>query len=355
VIEMGSFGTIARTIGGAGNDIATAKQNISAQAQADAENKLKLINAGLQNQELQARLKTLGQPTVDKDKLRNQLVVYANVPGVSPSEKKVYQALIDSLDRGDSPDGVAQNLSRFQLSKGEAEPPKPEKPEDVVKQYSDALASGNTAEATRLQPLVRQYLETIKPPTEKTPSEYDQKITNYLAANGLADTPANRDKADQVLGTRNKTNESGGIDLDALAQDVASGRATMPTGKFGAQVATRMKQLGLSPPLKKDVPADVKQFINAPVPVTPSVADSQRLAAAADKVFGGAEHRQDLLARGRRSPLMGLRSAYAPQAYDAQEYKSILDAIKLSVGDAGASGGSDAPPGVDPKNVKVIK
>lgn len=43
-----------------------------------------------------------------------------------------------------------------------------------------------------------------EPGNEKTPSEYDQRITNYLAANKLPDTPANRDKADQALGVRNK-------------------------------------------------------------------------------------------------------------------------------------------------------
>lgn len=42
---------------------------------------------------------------------------------------------------------------------------------------------------------------------EKTPSEYDQRITNYLAANGMKDTPSNRDKADQALGVRNKQND----------------------------------------------------------------------------------------------------------------------------------------------------
>lgn len=43
---------------------------------------------------------------------------------------------------------------------------------------------------------------------------------------------------------------AGGVmpDLDALAADVATGRASMPTGRYGAMLATRMKQLGMEPP-----------------------------------------------------------------------------------------------------------
>lgn len=50
--------------------------------------------------------------------------------------------------------------------------PKEPKPEDVVHAYSQALASGDTAEAARLKPLVQEYMNTTKPPAgEKTGSE----------------------------------------------------------------------------------------------------------------------------------------------------------------------------------------
>ncbi|HLZ91100.1 MAG TPA: hypothetical protein VKQ28_05245 [Candidatus Acidoferrum sp.] len=49
-----------------------------------------------------------------------------------------------------------------------------QKPEDVVHAYSDALASGNTAEAERLKPLVQQYMETTAKP-QRDPAEKSTK------------------------------------------------------------------------------------------------------------------------------------------------------------------------------------
>jgi hypothetical protein len=113
--------------------------------------------------------------------------------------------------------------------------PKLEKPEDIVKAYSDALASGDTQEAERLHPLVTQFLETTKPraaakeigPEQQAfdsyvkqglspeeayrkvlstqqevkpekvakPTEEEKAISDHLEALGLADTPENRNKA----------------------------------------------------------------------------------------------------------------------------------------------------------------
>jgi len=50
---------------------------------------------------------------------------------------------------------------------------------------------------------VKQASQDVKP--DKTPSENEQAISDYLAANNLPNTPANKDKARQVLGTRNRT------------------------------------------------------------------------------------------------------------------------------------------------------
>lgn len=226
----GFFGDFARTAGGAGNEVANAtfaNRDMATQAAAD---KLKLVQAGLQNQEIQARLKLLSQPPTgpNKDKLRDQLVVYANVPTATPKEKKVYQALIDSLDRGDSTDSVAQNLTKYQMGKEENAP---DKNDDVIKQYSNALATGDTAEATRLQPLVKQFLDnTAKPTTPKTPTEYDQRLTDYLSARKLPDTPENRDKADFALKARERALPASGSttrqDIDDTVQAILHGEAT---------------------------------------------------------------------------------------------------------------------------------
>jgi hypothetical protein len=120
-------------------------------------------------------------------------------------------------------------------------------------------------------------------------------------------------------------------DVDALAYDIAAGKALLPGGKFGAQVATRMKQLGLEPPLRKPpkpVPPDVLAMLNGPIPKNPTPEQSRRLADAADRMFGGTAYKQDLIDRGRRSPLLGLRSPYSAQGYDEGEYASIVNHLK---------------------------
>jgi hypothetical protein len=98
-----------------------AQQGNTALASDAALNKLKLQSLDLQNKLLQQKL----QPTagIDKQKLRNELVVYANGPDISPRDKKVYQQLLNDLDTGVAPEDVAANLSKYQM-----EPvPKPDK------------------------------------------------------------------------------------------------------------------------------------------------------------------------------------------------------------------------------------
>jgi hypothetical protein len=325
----GFFGTLARTAGGIGNEVANAKTYNDQLAVQAAKDKLAQIMGQLQVHDLQNRLSEFGQPKpsgvergpngeitgivfnpktgqyeaqniaagqapagIDKEKFRNQLLQQANDPNASAVEKKVLSGLIGSLDSGGLPEKVMEDYNRFLSSRSETGTEKQEKPETVI-------FGGNRYQWD---------------PTKKIPGPRD--ATGQYVRLGPAKEPG----------------ESGGVDLDAYAQDVAEGKASLPTGKFGAQVANRMKQLGLDAPKKKDVPQDVKNLLLAPVPPTPSAADSQRLAAAADKVFGGTEHRQDLISRGRRSTLMGLRTPYAPQAYSADEYQMILDSIKQAVG-----------------------
>lgn len=108
----GWLGTIARSAGSVGNDVANARL----QNQKDS---LALLNAKLQNDELQARIKQMGGP--DREALRNQLVVYSANPNATAGERKVYAQLISDLDTGVAPLAVSQNLSKYQLSQGAAE------------------------------------------------------------------------------------------------------------------------------------------------------------------------------------------------------------------------------------------
>lgn len=133
-------------------------------------------------------------------------------------------------------------------------------------------------------------------------------------------------------------------DVDALAYDIAAGKALMPTGKFGAAVAKRMKELGIEPPLRKPpkpVPPDILAMLNGPIPKSPTAEQSRRLADAADRVFGGTAYKQDLIAQGRRSPFMGLRSPYAAASYDSAQYADMIGLLKQSIATQGANDLSD--------------
>jgi hypothetical protein len=91
----------------------------------------------------------------------------------------------------------------------------------------------------------------------------------------------------------------------------------------------------------KPFPPDVTALLSAPIPKTPTAEQSRRLADAADRVFGGSSYKQDLIARGRRSPLMGLRSPYEAAAYDSGEYTDTLNLIKQAAGQQQGSAGAD--------------
>ncbi len=140
--------------------------------------------------------------------------------------------------------------------------------------------------------------------------------------------------------------------LDALVWDIALGREKMPPpGKFGAAVATRMKELGITPPKIgfKQVPPDIQNLLAAKIPKSPTAEQSRRLADAADRVFGGTAYKQDLIARGRRSPLMGLRSPYEAATYDGAEYADIVNLIKQAAGQQGNTDATEiSPPNVPP-------
>lgn len=120
---------------------------------------------------------------------------YLNAPQVN-AQKQYQQDRQHAMDVNTQEDTEAQAAQRKALAdKALREPP--EKPEDVMKQYSDALASGNSAEADRLKPLVQQYLSVTKPPQDKpdTATEEDQKYEKIQQAATLKQPVTPEDKA----------------------------------------------------------------------------------------------------------------------------------------------------------------
>lgn len=81
----------------------------------------------------------------------------------------------------------------------------------------------------------------------------------------------------------------------------------------------------------KPIPPDVLALVNGPMPKNPTPEESRRLADAADRVFGGTAYKQDLIKRGQRSTILGLRSPYGAVAYDPSEYKDIVGLLRQSI------------------------
>ena len=94
---------------------------------------------------------------------------------------------------------------------------------------------------------------------------------------------------------------------------------------------------------QKPIPPDVLNMLKAPIPKSPTAEQSRRLADAADRVFGGTGYKQDLITRGRRSPLLGLRSPYEAATYDSKEYADTIKLIQQAVGHQEQGAGSQKP------------
>jgi hypothetical protein len=98
-----------------------------------------------------------------------------------------------------------------------------EKPHDVIKAYSDALAAGDEQKAAELLPRVKQFIEnTQKAAKEPAETAKDKDISDYLEANKLADTAANREKARGAIAQRSKP-EVDASDAKAIADAIAHG------------------------------------------------------------------------------------------------------------------------------------
>jgi hypothetical protein len=102
-------------------------------------------------------------------------------------------------------------------------------------------------ESTRPQPKVQEGYTEIRPDTKGNLWGVNKTTGKFEQIPSSAKFPIPHEGAGSAPG-----------DVDALAYDISAGRGTMPTGKFGAAVATRMKQLGLEPPVK-----DQKEVIKA--------------------------------------------------------------------------------------------
>lgn len=90
-----------------------------------------------------------------------------------------------------------------------------EKPQDVVKQYSDALAAGDTAKAETLKPRVQEFMQNTQKPAADAGKDKD--ISDYMEANKLEDTAANRETARGAIAKRGKPEVN-----DTDAKDIAN-------------------------------------------------------------------------------------------------------------------------------------
>lgn len=334
---MSSFGSFARVVGSAGNDAANAVFANRDQATQAAADKLKQLMAQLQIQEIQQKLSAFGQaqpegvqktpdgglagftyspatgykmqqltpgapPAVDKEKFRSSLLEYANRPDATPLEKRVMSGLIGSLDAGMAPEKVMEDYNRFLSSRSESgTPPKEELKTEVFGGYR------------------WQY-----DPTGKVPGPRD--ATKQYVRLGPAKEPG--------------TGEGG------TKTPFELWLKTHPGGSYDDWIADSAKT--------KPIPPDVLNLLKTPPPENPSPGDSQRLAQAADRVFGGTAHRQDLLTRGRKPglPIIG-RAHYESAAYSKAEYQDILNSIKDAVGDVGGPT-IPPPPGPPPGRTGTI-
>jgi len=154
------MGWFLRGLGQTASDVETARQGNSAIARQQTLDRAAAAKANLDNLLTQARIKSLGAapPSIDKDKIRAQLVSYASDLNESPRNRKNYLDLVKSLDSGVPVETIAQTMLKLRQEQ-------PEKPEDVTKQYSNALARGDMTEAARLLPLVKQFMDLTKPRT----------------------------------------------------------------------------------------------------------------------------------------------------------------------------------------------
>lgn len=288
--SLGDFGSQV----GQGYDINLGwKERLENMAMEQARQKLADLKGPLEVQEIQQRLKQMKSPQpagivkgvggetsgVTFDPATSTYSVKTLIPGTMPEPKfpTLQAAAAYYLQKGDF---EKLKLVNDEMDRNKKAAPDPTNDFELWRVQNPGVP---VVEWLKLQ---ERYKKTGD---GKSPSEWDQRIVNWLAANKMKDTPQNRDLADQAIGVRNRL-------------------------------------------VPKPIPPDIQNLLSSPVPKVPSAEESRRLADAADRVFGGTAYKQDLMGRGRRTsfPIVGTlgRAPYASVAYDQQEYSDILNSIK---------------------------
>jgi hypothetical protein len=218
---MGWFG---RGIGQFGSDVGTGydinlgwKERLQQMALENARQKIAEMRAPLELQELQTRIKQMQSPQpagivkgaggetsgVTFDPATSTYSIKTLTPGAAAEPKfpTLQAAAAYYTQHGD---WEKLKLINDEIDRNKTQKATPEGYADLKVDTQGHLWGTNkaTGKFERIETTAR-----FRGENEKTPSEYDQRITNWLAANKLPDTPANRDKADEALGVRNKQND----------------------------------------------------------------------------------------------------------------------------------------------------
>jgi hypothetical protein len=336
---MGAFGgagNLFRSIGSVGNEVMSAQTGLQDLNQKLVETKVKNLMDQLKIQQTQQQIKkgetdpleqqaaaaekVLGRKltpderkvllglapvpptqTIDKASLRSELLNLANDDKATPVERRVYGSLLQDIDAGGDLKEIMGKKQAFQSSRAEVSP-------------------GEDKPVTEVFNNQRWQFDPGK------------KISGKRDATGQY----------VLLGTaKEDTGGVGSSSFDSSIQAAADGRINppSPSSKNGAAWWARAKVLGLDDQIKtrtfgKDKNAQdlvkLEAEFNAlkQVPPNPTPQQSQALATLADKVLGGSAKRQDLIDRGRRSALMGLRSPYASASYPKDEYADLVNIIQ---------------------------
>ena len=139
---------------------------------------------------------------------------------------------------------VQQRLRTAQAREAEGRADQLENPgeahQDIVKEFSDALAKNDQKRIDELAPRVKQYMEgTQKPQKEPVENEKAKDIADYLEANKLPDTAANREKARGAIAQRSKPEVSSTDAKDIAAAIQRGDQPPTTTGLYRNAAAVR--------------------------------------------------------------------------------------------------------------------
>jgi hypothetical protein len=237
---MGGFGNIARTLGSAGNEVMAAQTGLQDLNQKLVETKVKNLMDQLKIQQTQQQInkgetdpleqqvaameKILGRKLteqekgtvlglapaatgIDKASLRAELLGLANEDKATPIERRVYTSLLQDIDAGGDLKEIMGKKQAFQSSRAEVSP-----------------GEG------------KPVVETFN--NQRWQFDPGKNISGKRDATGQY----------VLLGTAKEDVGGAPSSLDALIYDIAAGKANLPAGKLGAQVAARAKQLNVDLP-----------------------------------------------------------------------------------------------------------